>query len=233
VDGVKLFTVRESDNLNTSVNLGSGKHRFAFVAVNSTGNERYVKTVYATVGACGIPATVGINICLPGSTAVSPVKIAAYARVSGTIYRFELWVNGVKKVSVENSGTMQTTISLPKGNLRFDFIARNTAGERIVKTKFVQVGGTTCTISGRMRICSPVDGSTVSSPIHVSADWAASSDPRLPFMEIFIDGRERSGFHAFSISTDLEVRSGVHVLSVCGSFDANTVECAEVTITVR
>jgi hypothetical protein len=231
VDGVKVFTVRESENLNTNVNLGTGKHRFDFVAQNSTGNERYVKTVFATVGDCGIPATGGINICLPGNTAVSPVKIAAYARVSGTIYRFELWVNGVKKVSVENSGTMKTTISLPKGNLRFDFIARNTAGERIVKTKFVQVGGgSSCSVNsdGFVMICSPVAGSTVSSPVHVSATCNMCFD-----IHVYIDSILRFSDDGGVVSKDFTVASGPHRLTVTGSHPPGVRETLTISFTVR
>src|SRR5207248_10624241 len=91
-------------------------------------------TVSAT---CSAPASYGVHVCSPinGSTVTGPsVPINATARVSGTIYRFELWVDGVKKVSIAGSATMTTSVNLAAGTHRFDFVARNTAGGRSVKT---------------------------------------------------------------------------------------------------
>jgi hypothetical protein len=48
VDGAKRYTATSSTQLNTSVNLAAGSHRFAVVAVNTAG-QRWENTVYAAV----------------------------------------------------------------------------------------------------------------------------------------------------------------------------------------
>src|SRR6185312_3798099 len=51
---------------------------------------------------CSTPSSNGINVCsLTNNATVSgAVPINAVAKVSGTIYRFELWADGVKKATV-------------------------------------------------------------------------------------------------------------------------------------
>jgi hypothetical protein len=48
VDGVKRYSETSSKLLNTSVTLGSGKHRFDFYAANTAG-QKWEATVYSTV----------------------------------------------------------------------------------------------------------------------------------------------------------------------------------------
>jgi hypothetical protein len=48
VDGVKKYTIASSKQLNTTINLASGSHRFAVLAVNTAG-EKWQNAVNATV----------------------------------------------------------------------------------------------------------------------------------------------------------------------------------------
>jgi hypothetical protein len=48
VDGVKKYTATSSKQLNTTVSLGAGSHRFAVVAVNTAG-QKWESAVNATV----------------------------------------------------------------------------------------------------------------------------------------------------------------------------------------
>ncbi|MDQ1451536.1 MAG: hypothetical protein QOK38_1402 [Acidobacteriaceae bacterium] len=135
VDGVKKFSTFSSNTLSTSLSLASGSHNFAFYAVNTAGTK-WEKTVTATVsgggGTCGAPSTPGVNVCKPvnGSTVGSPVAVQAFATVTGTISRMEVWVDGVKKYSTFGSNTLSTSLSLASGSHRFSFYAVNTAGTK-------------------------------------------------------------------------------------------------------
>jgi hypothetical protein len=135
VDGVKKFSTFNSKTLSTSLSLASGSHNFAFYAVNTAGTK-WEKTVTATVsgggGTCGAPGTPGVNVCKPvnGSTVGSPVAVQAFATVTGTIARMEVWVDGVKKFSTFGSNTLSTSLSLASGSHRFSFYGVNTAGTK-------------------------------------------------------------------------------------------------------
>jgi hypothetical protein len=60
--------------------------------------------------------------------------------VSGAIYRFELWIDGAKAVTVRDDAVMNTGVTLPPGAHRFDFAAYNEARtSRVTKTVRVTV----------------------------------------------------------------------------------------------
>lgn len=133
VDGVKKYT-STTTNLDTSLTLPAGSHRFDFYAVNTAG-QKWETTVYAsisaTVGACAAPSSAGVHVCSPlnGSSVASPVNAQAASTVSGTIDRMEVWVDGVKKYT-STTTTLNTSIPLAAGSHRFDFYAVNTSGQK-------------------------------------------------------------------------------------------------------
>ncbi len=138
VDGVKQYTAPSSSMLNTSISLAAGGHRFAVLALNTTGQtvQSAVNATVGTVGGgggCTAPTSPGVQICLPasGSTVNSPVQVQAAATVTGTIAQMQLWVDGVKKYAVLSSGVLNTSISLAAGSHRFAVLAINTTGQML------------------------------------------------------------------------------------------------------
>jgi Bacterial Ig domain len=134
VDGVRKYSESTSPALNTSISLSAGQHRFAVLAVNTSG-QVWEKAVDATVqssGTCSAPGSPGVNLCSPanGATVNSPVQVAATANVSGTLSQMELWVDGVEKFSESSSSTLQTSVSLGAGTHRFAVLAVNTSGQK-------------------------------------------------------------------------------------------------------
>ncbi len=92
-----------------------------------------------TPTACTVPTSNGINVCSVGGTSTS-ASVKATAKVSGTIYRFELWADGVKKVTARSTSTMQSAISLSSGTHKLEFVAYNTTGSsRVTKTMSVTI----------------------------------------------------------------------------------------------
>jgi hypothetical protein len=88
----------------------------------------------AGTSTCAAPSTNGINVCTAGGSSTSASVLAA-AKVSGSIYRFELWADGVKKVTARNTSTMQSALSLGSGTHKLEFVAYNSSGSsRVTKT---------------------------------------------------------------------------------------------------
>lgn len=144
--GKKLFTARWTDQLDTKAWLSGGglpmspgAHTLTFTATNAAGTSKASKNVTFTVSgpACPTPGSNGINVCSPadGSTADNPLHVQAAAKVSGAIYRFELWVDGAKFFIERDNGVMDRQLTVAPGTHRLDFIARNADGSsRVTKT---------------------------------------------------------------------------------------------------
>ncbi|MCU1287428.1 MAG: Na-Ca exchanger/integrin-beta4 [Acidobacteriales bacterium] len=136
----KLFTARDTNLIDTNISLPAGTHTLTFSARNIDSTSKASKSVTFTGGAgtaCSPPATNGIVVCSPldGSTVSNPVSLKAYAKVSPAVYRFELWIDGVKQVTSRDSGTINSIINLPAGTHRFDFVAYNSTNtSRFTKT---------------------------------------------------------------------------------------------------
>jgi hypothetical protein len=99
---------------------------------------------------CTAPSNAGVNVCsptstaAPGSTMASPVHALAAGTVSGTFARMELWIDGVKKLTVTSAPTIDYQATLPSGSHRFSFFAVNTAGAKwnVVRYASVPTGTT-------------------------------------------------------------------------------------------
>jgi hypothetical protein len=121
------------------LSLGAGSHTATVVAANY--DNRLIKkavTFSVSGSTCSPPSSPGVHVCSPvdGSTVGSSVRAQAAATVTGTVYRFELWVDGIKKFST-TSRSIDTTVALTPGSHRFTFIARNTAGTQWKSTVLV------------------------------------------------------------------------------------------------
>ena len=121
---------------------------FTVTSTSVTQNSSYSITnplrmvvVSQTAGSCLAPSGSGINVCSPAENASvsSPVKVNAMATVSGGVYRFELWSGSTKLVSIDDSGIMNQSVSLPVGTYHLSFVARNTAGTRVTATRDITV----------------------------------------------------------------------------------------------
>jgi hypothetical protein len=126
----------------------------------------------STGGACTAPSTSGINVCSPAENAsvTSPVSISAAATISGGIYRFSLW-NGNTRLLNEDSGVMDQSLALAPGSYDLVFDAENSSGVHEYVTRNITVGGGGCVApsSNSVNVCSPAEGSTVTSPVSINA----------------------------------------------------------------
>jgi hypothetical protein len=98
----------------------------------------YNTTAYPN-GACIVPAGPGINICSPGSTSTSAVKVLAAANVDNPAVYIELWVDGKRVIGYGSTNELRTSLTLTPGSHTLGFVAIDAAGIKITKSKVVTV----------------------------------------------------------------------------------------------
>lgn len=148
VDGKKLgeqYNVWENRAwLDVSASLAAGTHHGTFVR-NDTDNMLEKQDFTFTLGSgwCPAPSPPGVNVCAPApsTTNNSPVQVEAAARITGTLARMELWVNGSKVYSENTHHYFQTSVSLAHSQMKYrlDIYAVNTAGTKWEQTVYVYV----------------------------------------------------------------------------------------------
>ena len=177
VDHVKALTVRDSGAMDAAVPMDAGSHLLEFVARNSAGDHVSASrtiTVSSGGGTCAAPTSAGVTVCTPedGATVGTTFPVEAYANVSGGVYRFELWANGNKVLTVRDSGAMKASVTLAPGSYRLDFVAQNASGTHVSATEHITVSSSTsCSVptSPGVVVCTPQDGATVASSFAVKA----------------------------------------------------------------
>jgi glucose/arabinose dehydrogenase len=148
LDGTRILQTL-SNSIDQSFPAGNGTHNLTVYgkdAANTTiDTQRVGFSVPATSTSCPAPASAGVNVCsptsttAPGSTMSSPVRTLARATVTGTFARMELWIDGVKKLTVTSGPSIDTSIALPSGSHRFSFYAINTAGTKWNQVRYATV----------------------------------------------------------------------------------------------
>jgi hypothetical protein len=193
-------------------------------------------------GNCTYPKTGnGLGVCAPvsGSSSSSPVNISATANSFGQLRKIELWVDGAKVTEQHNAwghnawfasssafaaGTHNATLfsaDVDNRLSRLDF-------------SFTVGGGSSCAApaSVGVNICAPVNGSSVSSPVQVTA--AAKIAGTLNRMEIWVDGVKKfTETTSLSFSTTLSVPAGTHSFAVFAVNNAGTKYLTTVSATVK
>ncbi len=205
--------------LDASVSLAGGSHAVTVYAAG-VDNSLQSKTFTLNVGStssCSAPTAPGVNVCSPanGSSEASPVNVQAASTVTGTLARMEVWVDGVKKYTSTTSN-LGTSLTMAAGSHRFDFYAVNTAGQKWETTVYSTVnatansGQTTCSAPGSagVNVCSPVNGSTVSSP--VTAQAASTVTGTIARMEVWVDGVKDYTSTTTSLNTSIPLAAGSH-----------------------
>jgi hypothetical protein len=91
-----------------------------------------------TAGSCSAPTSAGVHVCQPANngTTHSPVTVQAASKITGTLARMEVWVDGVKKFTETANTSFTTSIALGAGKHRFDVYAVNTAGTKYLTTVY-------------------------------------------------------------------------------------------------
>lgn len=180
-----------------------------------------------------------IHVCTPASGAIfsGSVPFSVAANSFYPIRKLEIWVNGAKKSETYNTyateAFVDTSLALANGTYTATVVAAGYDNRLIKKNVSFAVGGSSScpapsTGTGTV-ICSPANGSTVSSPVSVVAKGGSS----VTFMEVWVDGTKRFQTSGNNVSTSLTLAAGSHHLSVFGKNGSTVLSKAVSDFTVH
>jgi hypothetical protein len=198
-----------------------GQLRLVVVAYDANGNS-YVdrRTITLTgqqQGQCGATLFPSAHICTPsnGSTTPSPVHVRAGAAMSN-LQLFRLYVDDAPVFETQSS-SMDTSLDLSPGPHHLVVVAYNGDGKVFTDSVSTTVSGTVqnCPVPGTDRtiaICSPESGSTVASPVTITAQARWDHFP-IVHMRVYVDNhpafdvdKPQDGY----FNTQLTLPSGTH-----------------------
>lgn len=200
----------------------------------ASGNNGYPSTLYTAVnttsggywGGCIYPKSAqGIHLCGPGTSSTSgSLTFKASATSFGQMRKLELWVDGKKMAqnfhAWEHNAWFKYTGTFAAGSHHGTLFAVD-VDYRLQKLPIsFTVGSTTCAPPGSygVHICSPVNGSTVTSPVTVQA--AAKISGKLARMEVWVDSVKKfTETTSTSFTTKISLAKGKHRFTV---FAVNT-----------
>ena len=166
------------------------------------------------------PASPSVTICTPVNNAsvTSPVAITGGTTDTKTVSYVQLFIDG-KGSTKQTGSSFNSSVSLTTGAHRLTLQAKDTGGAVFKQTINVTVGSSTgggsCSMnpaSPSVTICSPEDGSVVTSPFTITAGTTDAST--VNSMQLFIDGKGSTTQHASSFNASLTLTPGPHRLTV-------------------
>jgi hypothetical protein len=185
-----------------------------------------------------MPVGTEVDICSPaaGSTVTSPVQITIQGNTN--VDTIEAWVNGTKVAQQFNAGgspLLNASVPLANGSYTLAVISKSHGIVLNRNFETFTVSGSSVGACGQPSsatatvICSPANGSTVSSPVSIQARGGSSVN----FMEVWVDGTKRFQTSGNTVSTSLSLAAGSHKLTVFGRNGTPVLSSAVSTFTVH
>src|SRR6185312_1885390 len=202
VDGVKKFSTT-SNTLTTQVSLAPGTHRFAFIAINTAG-QKFESVSNATVQSTTASGTLsGTVVNATNNAAIAGATVSFSGGTTTTAstgsYSFSNVTAGTYTVTASdsgfNSGSQSATVS---------------GGQTTTLNFGLMPAASGCQppVSPGVNICSPVNGSTVSSP--VTAQAAGTVSGTLHDMELWVDGVKKFSTTSNTLTTQVSLAPGTN-----------------------
>ncbi|KAA6461956.1 VCBS repeat-containing protein [Acidobacteria bacterium AB60] len=194
---------------------------------------------------CNPPANtaIGINVCAPTSTTgvSSPVNFSFGASNQLPGRDFEIWVDG-KKVADQlahafsNYDFADASVPLGNGTHMIDLFAKSWDSSHQHVSFPLTVGSNTCPAPPQgtqgINVCSPINSSTVSSPVTAYAHGAISGS--IVRMEVWVDGVKRwTTFASDTLQTQVALSPGTHDFTYYLVNAAGEVLRADARVTVQ
>jgi hypothetical protein len=245
VDGAKKsetyngFTNEAWSDVN--IPLANGTHTATVIAAGY--DKRLIKknvsfTVGGSSATCPMPVGTEVDICSPaaGSTVTSPVQITIQGNTN--VDTIEAWVNGTKVAQQFNAGgspLLNASVPLANGSYTLAVISKSHGIVLNRNFETFTVSGSSVGACGQPSsatatvICSPANGSTVSSPVSIQARGGSSVN----FMEVWVDGTKRFQTSRNTVSTSLSLAAGSHKLTIFGRNGTTVLSSAVSTFTVH
>jgi hypothetical protein len=240
VDNQSVFTTTD-DRVSTLLNLSAGTHSITVKAWDTTGpfSKSFTLNVSGSgSGTCTAGANRTVHLCSPtdGQPAGNPVRVLATARSDSGINAIQIYIDGsVKYQSPAGVRTLDQSFTLPSGSHRITVKGWDAAGSfSSSATVTVSAVSSACSASANrtVTICSPVNGSTQSNPVHVTA--GLRSDSGITAAQIYRDGTVvwQGPAGTSRVDQNLTMSAGSHRITVKG-WDSTGSFSQSVSITVR
>lgn len=173
---------------------------------------------------CSSPnsSKVAVHTCLPasGSTVGTTFSVRAGANAPTSILRIEEWLDG-KKVYQQLSNQVRNTLTTTVGTHTLTIIPVDIFGNYVKQNETINVSNTcSAPSSPGVRICSPVAGSTISSPVTFSAAASPSSGTSITAMRLYVDNISKYTVNGNTLYTSVALSAGSHSVAVVG-YEAN------------
>ncbi|MGC2639811.1 MAG: VCBS repeat-containing protein [Acidobacteriaceae bacterium] len=217
VGGQKVYQVY-ADEFDAKLNIAPGE----VVTAEVVGANGATVGAGATYDGCYAPSSPGVNVCSPtqGETTSSPVTFQAAATgSSGSVNHLELWIDGTK-IGNYSGSTMNASVSEPAGSHTATVVEVDSEGNYLKSTPVTYTvgtsgGGSGCTApsSPGVNVCSPGDGSEVSSPVTFEAAGTGASGS-VNHLELWIDGKKIGNYSGSTMDTQLSEAAGSHTAQV-------------------
>jgi FG-GAP-like repeat/Bacterial Ig domain len=188
-------------------------------------NTPIVTLLNTTTGSfptCNAPnAAVGIAQCSPtGSTASSPVNFAVGVAAAEPIRKVEVWVDRKKQFeqfagAFSNYGFLNASLPLAAGSHRVSVIAYgwdNSQQSNVSTLNVTASSSCSAPSSAGVHICSPASGSSVSSPVQVTA--TATITGTIASTQLWVDGVKKYSTASKSLNTSITLAAGSHRFAV-------------------
>jgi hypothetical protein len=178
----KVAYETKSSSLNTKLKIAPGSYNVVIQEWSQTGTY-LKKTVSITVQ--NAAPTVVISSPKAGSTVSDPVHVVATAKVNGTgtIVHYRVYSSAGIAVYDVNASTLNAYVTLPQGYLPLTVVAWDSSGAAGAATANITVSGGS---SGpQVVITSPVDYSSVSSPVTFTASATTSCKGGIYALQIY------------------------------------------------
>jgi len=184
---------------------GEDSHLFVFRNTTSAGD-------------CSFFAGTGVHVCSPASGATVPSPVAINSAASGgsfPIVAIKAYIDGTQVAATETN-TMRTSVAKAAGNHQLAVNAWD-SNDKVYQTivNFTVGSSTPCSVptTAGVHICKPAAGSTVSSPVAISAA-ANGGTAKISAMKAYIDNKLVAASSTGTLSGSAAEAVGTHKIVV-------------------
>lgn len=156
-----------------------------------------------------------VTICSPTNNATVTSPVHFVAGTTDNEYKvtvLQIYLDGSKIFQVLNTPTLDVNMSVAAGTHRVTVQATDSANRVFKSTIYITVGQssgcTPSTTQPSVTICSPTNGSTVTSPVSVVA--VSNCSCTVSYMQVYVDGTKVYQVAGGSINTSLSLAGGQH-----------------------
>jgi VCBS repeat protein len=170
-----------------------GDNRPDIAASGGEDSHLFVFRNTTSAGDCPFFAGTGVHVCSPASGATVPSPVAINSAASGgpfPIVAIKAYIDGTQVAATETN-TMRTSVAKATGNHQLAVNAWD-SNDKVYQTivNFTVGSSTACSVpaTAGVHICKPAAGSTVSSPVAISAA-ANGGTAKISAMKAYIDNK--------------------------------------------